>query len=131
MNQQPRVKLEPFEAALRQRPGGPALADALAANVEEVIGLINRNRRVAVVWQRYKGPAFIQAAVRGVISQSMPIPREVEGTSLEMLLLQMADALQRHGSTQLRDAIAEHSLHILRMAREGSSLTHVLSSPEP
>lgn len=129
MSEQPRVKLEPFEAALRQRPGGAALADAFAEHIEEVIALINRNRRVAVVWQRHKGPAFLRAAVDNGVSRGVIIPQEVEGCPLEMLLLQMADALQSHGSPQLRNAIAEHFLQILRMAREGSSLTAALASP--
>ncbi len=128
MSEQPRVKLEPYEAALRRQPGGAALADAFAEHVEEVVALINRNRRVAVVWQRFKGPAFVRAAVERGVSHGVTIPQDVEGCPLEMLLLQMADALQSHGSPPLRNAIAEHSLQILKMAREAGNLTVALAS---
>jgi hypothetical protein len=128
MSEQPRVKLEPYEAALRQQPGGTALADAFGEHIEEVVALINRNRRVAVVWQRCEGPAFVRAAVENGVSYGVNIPQEVEGCPLEMLLLQMADALQSHGSPALRNAIAEHSLRILRMAREAGSLTVAVAS---
>jgi hypothetical protein len=130
MTEQPRLKLEVFEAALRQRPGGAELADAFQAHIGEVVGLLNKNRRVAVVWQRYHGPAFLRAAIQGGPSQDVVIPKQVDGVSLEMLLLQMADALQRHGSPELRRAIAERSLQILRWARECGSFNDVLSDLE-
>ncbi|MDF0645218.1 MAG: hypothetical protein P0111_14400 [Nitrospira sp.] len=125
MSDQPRMKLEPFEAALYRLPDGPALADAFQKHIEEVIGLVNTNRRVGVVWQRYKGPLFVRAAVQQRACADISIPEEVEGVSLEMLMLQMADVLQRHGSQGLRSAIAEHALRIFRLARERCSLAGI------
>lgn len=130
MSEQPRLKLEYFEAALRRRPGGGELADAFEAHVEEVVGLINKNRRVAVVWQRNHGPAFLRAAVQGGVSEDVVIPKQVDGITLEMLLLRMADALQRHGSPELHRTIAERSLQILRWARECGSFTDLLGDLE-
>ena len=128
MNEQPRMKLEPFEAALLQLPDGAALAGAFQAHIEEVIGLVNTNRRVGTVWQRYKGPLFVRAVVQQRASEEIHIPEEVEGVSLEMLLLQMAEALQRYGSQDLRSAIAEHALRVFRLAREHRSLAGIRSS---
>jgi hypothetical protein len=129
MNEQPTTKLEHFEKALRMRPGGAELADAFAEHIEEVVSLINKNRRVAVVWQRNQGPEFMRAAIRGV-PHDVVVPKEVNGVSLEVLLLRMADALQRHGSPELRRAIAERSLQVLRWARECSSFTDLLCDLE-
>ncbi len=118
MSEQPRIKLEPFEAALLRLPDGAALAGAFQMHIEEVIDLINRNRRVGVVWQRFKGPVFVQEVIRQRASAEIMIPEAVEGVSLEMLLLQMADALQQHGSPQLCSAIADNALRVFRLARE-------------
>jgi hypothetical protein len=122
MSQQPRMKLEPFEAALHRLPDGAALANAFQMHIEEVINLVNKNRRVGMVWQRYKGPLFVQAVIQQRSIPEISIPEEVEGVSLEMLILQMADVLQRHGSQELRSAIAEHALRIFRLVRERCSL---------
>lgn len=130
MTDQPRLKLEYFEAALRKRPGGGELANAFEVHIEEILYLINKNRRVGVVWQRYRGPEFIRAAIDGRVGTDVPIPQQVEGVPLEMLLLQMADVLQRHGSPELRRTIAEKSLQILGWARECGSITEVLVSLE-
>ncbi len=122
----PRMKLEPFEAALRAMPEGDALAGAFETHVEEVISLINNNRRVGVIWQRNKGPLFVRAVMERYRSGDISIPDQVEDISLEMLLLQMAEALQRHGSSELRSAIAEHALQVFRLARERGALLAVL-----
>ena len=119
------MKLEPFQAALYRLPDGPALADAFQQHIEEVIGLVNTNRRVGVVWQRYKGPLFVRAVVQQRACTEISTPAEVEGVSLEMLMLQMADVLQRHGSQELRSAIAEHALRIFRLVREHCSLASI------
>ncbi len=121
-----RTKLEHFENALRAHAGGAELADAFAAHIEEVVALVNGNRRVAVVWQRNQGPAFVRAAMEGA-PHHVTVPSEVSGISLETLLLRMADALQRHGSPELRRAIADRSLQVLRWARECRSFEEVLA----
>jgi hypothetical protein len=118
MSEPPRMKLEPFEAALRRLPEGPALANAFQDHIEEVIGLVNKNRRVGLIWRRFKGPLFVRAVAQQRFSEEVAIPDEIQGISLEMLLLQMADVLQRNGSQELRSAIAEHALSIFRLARK-------------
>jgi hypothetical protein len=129
MNEQPPMKLEYFEAALRKRPGGAPLADDFATHVEEVVSLVNQNRRVAVVWHRNHGPTFVRAAMQRAPCE-VAVPKEVDGVTLEMLLLQMADALQRHGSPALRRTIAERSLEVLRWARACTSFSDLLSDLE-
>jgi hypothetical protein len=120
------LKLDYFESALRRRAGGAALADAFQTHIEEVLYLVNNNRRVAVVWQRNQGPSFINAALAGGAAHEVVIPKEVNGVALETLLLRMADVLQRHGSLELRQAIAAHSLRALRWSRECKSFSDVL-----
>lgn len=125
VEEEPPLKLEYFERALRGQPGGAALADAFAAHVEEVVTLVNRNRRVATVWQRYHGPRFIQEAAAHR-TRDGAIPKVIDGVRLETLLLHMADTLQRHGSPELQQAIADCSLQVLRWARACWSVDDVL-----
>ena len=115
-------KLEIFEDALRKTARGAEIADTVAAHIEEIIFLVNNNRRVTVTWQRNQGPAFIIAIRDSLRDEDRPIPKEVNKVTLEFLLLQMADALQRSGSPALRRMIAERSLQVLSWARECSSV---------
>lgn len=115
-------KLETFERALRKTARGAEIADTVAAHIEEIIFLVNHNRRVSVTWQRNQGPAFIIAIRDSLRNEDRPIPKEVNGVTLEHLLLHMADALQRSGSPALRRMIAERSLDVLLWARECSSV---------
>jgi len=115
-------KLETFERALRKTPRGAEIADTVATHIEEIIFLVNHNRRVMVTWQRNQGPAFIIAIRDSLHHEDKPIPKEVNGVTLEHLLLLMADALQRAGSPALRRMIAERSLEVLLWARECSSV---------
>jgi hypothetical protein len=115
-------KLETFERELRKTARGGEIADSVAAHIEEIIFLVNHNRRVTVTWQRNHGPAFIIAIRDSLRDEDKPIPKEVNGVTLEFLLLQMADALQRSGSPALRRMIAERSLQVLSWARECSSV---------
>ena len=115
-------KLETFERALRKTARGAEIADTIAAHIEEILYLVNHNRRVTVTWQRNQGPAFVLAIRDSLKREGVPIPKTVNGVSLEQLLLHTADALQRSGSLELRRMIAERSLQVLSWARECSSV---------
>lgn len=115
-------KLEIFERALRKTKAGAEIADTIAAHIEEILCLVNHNRRVAVTWQRNQGPAFVIAVRNSLNRQDIPIPKTVNGVTLEQLLLHTADALQRCGSLELRRTIAERSLQVLTWARECGSV---------
>lgn len=115
-------KLETFERALRKTARGAEIANTVALHIEEIIFLVNHNRRVTVTWQRNHGPAFIIAIRDSLRDQDKPVPKQVNGITLEHLLLHMADALQRCGSPALRRMIAERSLQVLLWARECSSV---------
>jgi hypothetical protein len=127
-------KLETFERALRKTARGAEIADTVAAHIEEILYLVNHNRRVAVTWQRNHGPAFVLAIRDSLSREDIPIPTAVNGVTLEQLLLHTADALQRSGSLELRRMIAERSLQVLTWARECGSVNTLFEefeSPAP
>ena len=115
-------KLETFERALRKTARGAEIAEIIEAHIEEILYLVNHNRRAKVTWQRNQGPAFVIALRDSLNREDIPIPKTVNGVHLEHLLLHMADALQRSGSLELRRMIAEHSLRVLTWARECGSV---------
>ena len=115
-------KLETFERALRKTARGAEIADTIGAHIEEILYLVNHNRRVTVTWQRNQGPAFVIAIRDSLNREDIPVPKTVNGVQLEHLLLHMADALQRSGSLELRRTIAERSLQVLTWARESGSV---------
>jgi hypothetical protein len=123
-------KLETFERALRKTARGAEIADAIAAHIEEILYLVNHNRRVAVTWRRNQGPAFVIAFRDSLNGDGIPIPKTVNGVQLERLLLHMSNALQRNGSLELRRMIAKYSLQALKWARECDSGTDLFQEFE-
>jgi hypothetical protein len=89
----------------------------IAALVEEhrleVMHLVNTNRRVTVPWHRSKGPAWLNRAMVNARDPEVPIPREIDGVTREMVLLSMERALAEQGSPGLRLAMEEHRDEIL------------------
>lgn len=123
-------KLETFERALRKTEAGSEIANTVEAHIEEIIYLVNHNRRVAVTWQRNQGPAFVLAIRNSLSREDVPIPKTVNGVPLEQLLLHLADALQRSGSLELRRMIAERSLQVLTWARDCDSVNNLFEKFE-
>jgi len=117
-------------AKLKQRflafPGAEQMADLVDQHRREVIQLVNQNRRVAVAWQRNKGPAFLNRAIHNVRDPQQRIPSEIEGVTRRTLLGNMGRALAEHGSPALRRAIERHRDQVLDYAEECDSLHDLL-----
>ena len=120
-------KLEFFEKELKRSEAGRCVLEIIQAHGEEVIYLVNHNRRVATVWQRYKGPAFIQAVVDSGFEDDVTVPKVIEGIALSDLLLRMADALQQSGSQKLIQIIGTHTALVLQWAEVCNSLQEMFA----
>jgi hypothetical protein len=118
----PPRKLEVFERELKGFAAGRCVLKIIEAHAEEVVYLVNHNRRVAAVWQRHQGPAFIRAIVDSGFDAGCKVPKTIKGVALSDLLLRMADMLQRHGTQKLRTTIGRHSLWVFCWAQECESL---------
>jgi hypothetical protein len=114
-------------AALRARfyssEQGRRIASVVEAHQAEVAHLINHVRNVTVVWHRNKGPAFLACAAQNARRPEARIPREIDGTTLEMLLVNLRRALQEHGSPSLCTAIDEN-FHVLVTFVQGFDSVH-------
>ncbi len=111
---------------LRERFLSSSDGQRIAALVEEhrheVIHLVNRNRRVTVVWHRNRGPVFLNRAINNARDAEQRIPPEIAGIRREALLERMADVLCLHGSAALRAAIERNRDEMLAHAAEFDSL---------
>ena len=69
-----------------------------------------------MTWQRKRGPAFLAAFARSVRNPRYPIPREIQGVSLQNALMSMAAVLEEHGSDALARDVRIYSADALEFA---------------
>lgn len=115
-------KLEYFETELSSSPTGRELLEVVRSHIDEVNALVNGNRTVMVAWQRNHGPRFLMAAMDSGFDEHTPIRKDIDGVTLQRLLLRMADALQQAGSRALARTVAQYASAVLTAANECASL---------
>jgi hypothetical protein len=120
-------KLEYFEKELSASATGREILDLVRGHVDEITQLVNHNRTVTVAWQRNNGPRFLMSAMESGFDEHTPLPKEIDGVTLQRLLLRMADALQRTGSAALATTVSRYTALALRAANECESLTDLFS----
>ena len=103
-------------------PEGQRIAELVDQHRHEVVHLVNHNRRVTVAWHRNRGPAFLNRVMNNARDPEEKVPAEIEGVTGTMLLANMADVLEAHGSHALRDAIRQHRVEVLAQVRGCDSL---------
>jgi hypothetical protein len=102
------------------REGGE-LIKLIDAHANEVVRLVNHQRKVTVAWHRNMGPQFLIAAVISAYDENQSIPESIDGVERDALLNKMASVLSDCGSTRLKAAIAQSKDRIL--PRIGSART--------
>jgi hypothetical protein len=115
-------KLEYFEKELSASPLGREILAVARSHAEEVSRLVNTNRVVMVAWQRNHGPQFLMSAMDSGFDETTPVTKEIEGVTLQRLLLHMADALQQAGSPALKASIARYAAAVMTGADQCDSL---------
>lgn len=119
-------RIEKLEARLTKTPTGRQIAAVFEVHVEEVMMLINNNRKVMVAWHRNHGPEFIGSAVRSGYEDGFRVLQEVQGVSLSQLIRRMAAVLQDLGTPALKKVIGDHFAMVLNWAQHFTSLNEVL-----
>jgi hypothetical protein len=119
-------KLEYFEDQLKVTPFGREVLKIVQSHMDEVMYLINKNRPTMVCWQRHHGPKFIRSVVNSGFEEDTEFVKEIEGVTIEEILLNMAEVLQDNGSPELKNTIGKYAALVLRMARETNSLHEVI-----
>lgn len=110
--------LSKIEQKLNQTPCGQQFLHTIHENRREVLDLINDNREVKVAWNRFQGPAYVGHFAKNANEPHHPIPREVNGYSLQHLLIKMNEVLERNGSRKLAKAVEDYSQTAFQFAAE-------------
>lgn len=85
-------------------------------HVEEVRNLVNRNKRVATVWHRNQGPAFLIHFSNSLMDEQYAIPALVKEISLQDLGRNMASILMKFGSEALQGDLREHGAEVMALS---------------
>ncbi len=100
-----RQQLNNLRRQIEETPIGKTILGEMDAYPDEMVGLVNRNRRVKVVWHRHHGPAFAAHCLKCVREPDHSVPHQIEGISRTALITEMAEVLSAQGSEQLRELI--------------------------
>ncbi|HEY6798911.1 MAG TPA: hypothetical protein VI248_29880 [Kineosporiaceae bacterium] len=90
------------QSDLDRSRSGRALIDAWLEHQDELLDLVNGNRRVAAVWHRSGGSALFQLFIRMPERPDVTVPRTVHGRPLSDCLDRIQSAFGRYGSSRLR-----------------------------
>jgi len=120
-------KLEDFEEELSASPTGRDILGVIRTHMDEVTLLVNTNRGVMVAWQRNHGPRFLMSVMDSGFNNNTRVTKEIDGVTLQRLLLRMGDALQEAGSRELAATVAHYAATVLNAAAECDSLADLFA----
>jgi subtilisin family serine protease len=120
----------PLNQRLRSSGRSHELTQLFRKYFFEIRALINSNKKVATVWHRNKGPAWIKAAFRAIDSPALPLPFEVEGRSLTESIQHMLAILKRYGSPMLVQDMEKYAPEFQAL-REGMNLFELIDAVDP
>jgi subtilisin family serine protease len=118
----------PFETLRERLLGtrrGPELSELLPRHVDEVMALINTNRKVAAVWHRCRGPVWTRLALRAASTPGMPLPVETDGIRLLDAIRRFGEVLKKHASPSFLEDILRFEPE-LALFEEGMSLERLI-----
>jgi len=104
---------------------GPELFELFPKHVQEVMALVNTNKKVATVWHRYKGPVWARLALRAAHTPGMPIPLEIDGVQLKDAILSFAAVVKKYASSTFLADILRYEPELARF-EEGMSLDNLI-----
>jgi len=102
-----RAALEGLKDRLREFELGRKVVAFIELHQPEIARLINHDRRVTSAWHRAQGPAFVARLLKDLQSSAQPIPKQVNGATLQSGLSSMRSALEARGSDRLRAELPE------------------------
>ncbi|MCP3994238.1 MAG: hypothetical protein GY722_04110 [bacterium] len=119
---------EEMRGRLMGDPAGAWLWDLAEEHREEVVRLINTERRVSVVWHRVGGPAvFAESLERLQAGDYDSFPTLPSGAALDDALARLGDALAAHGSEALKAGIDKHGSALVIAAGTRKTLSEFLA----
>jgi len=90
---------------LEATSAGRALVDLWLGHQDELLGLVDRRRRVTIAWHRGGGPALMQTLFRMAGDPGFRMPATLNGTPPLTRIDHIAAVLRAHASAELRAAL--------------------------
>jgi len=85
------------------------MAALVSEHFDEVLRLVNQNRRVGAVWRREGGPQLARHLLFGHQAASTLLPSSVDGHEAARLFDRFLPVLDRYGSPKLKDDIERYA----------------------
>ena len=104
-----------MQRRLDESPLGHEIGMQVRHHLPEAIDLVNHHRAVMVAWQRAQGPSFLAQWMNGVRNPTQPVPREINGVTMNTALLKLAAVLKTHGSVALQQSIDAYGLELMAL----------------
>lgn len=92
---------------------------------QEVLHLVNTNKRVATAWHRVKGPMWVRLAIKSFYNPALPIPQRVGGMGLLESANQFLQRLREFASADLLQGLQGIEPHLSGI-EEGMSLSDMM-----
>jgi hypothetical protein len=109
-----RARLRRLERRVAGSPAGQLAAALISEHVDEVVRLVNTERRVIVAWHRMHGPVLLRLLL-GDVDREVLVPRTLDGVPVADGLARLLDELARAGSAALRAAIVQYRTFALAL----------------
>jgi subtilisin family serine protease len=109
-----RARLRRLERRVTGSPAGLLAAALISEHVDEVVRLVNTERRVIVAWHRMHGPVLLRLLL-GDVDREVLVPRTLDGVPVADGLARLLDELARAGSPALRATIGRHRTFALAL----------------
>ncbi|MGB3443742.1 MAG: S8 family serine peptidase [Actinophytocola sp.] len=109
-----RARLRRLERRVTGSPAGQLAAALISEHVDEVVRLVNTERRVIVAWHRMHGPVLLRLLL-GDVDREVLVPRTLDGVPVADGLARLLDELARAGSAALRAAIVRYRTFVLTL----------------
>jgi hypothetical protein len=110
-------RLREVERELTATPEGRELAEVGRRHADEVVRLVNHNRRVGTVWRRNGGPELVQTALTMAQSGEKQVPQQINGRPIAECLRKMQEIFARYGSAQLAADLRRYGPRIIDLTK--------------
>jgi len=122
----PKTEMQNLQERFLNTYRGKRLKGLLRPFFLEIRTLINTNKKIATVWHRSKGPAWMSAALRAASQPGEPVPQRIEGFSLPESAHGVATILKKYCSPLLVAHLEECEDEIRRL-KEGMSVYELIA----
>ncbi len=122
------IDVDALMERLRSTDVGRGYVDLVERHIDEVVHLINHNKKVATIWHRNGGPMVVRAVMLSLAFPDEALPEIINGMSLADRLAPVAVILRRFGSDALVEDLNRHQAELLSVA--GRTANGVLSDFE-